>query len=178
MNQKEISKFLSLILRHQPDKIGLLLDDNGYANVDQLLSQAAKHRVHFTKTELETVVAENDKQRFAFNEDHSKIRASQGHSIKVDLELSPQEPPEFLFHGTVSRSVSGILQSGIQKMSRQHVHLSVDKTTATKVGSRRGAPVILTILSGQMHRDGLPFYISANGVWLTDHVPAKYISKR
>ena len=178
MNQKEISKFLSLILRHQPDKIGLLLDDNGYANVDQLLSQAAKHHIHFTKTELETVVAENDKQRFAFNEDHSKIRASQGHSIKVDLELSPQEPPEFLFHGTVSRSVSGILQSGIQKMSRQHVHLSVDKTTATKVGSRRGAPVILTILSGQMHRDGLPFYISANGVWLTDHVPAKYISKR
>lgn len=176
MNQKETSKFLSLILRHQPELIGLKLDNNGWADVDTLLTLAAR-RKHITREELETIVAESDKQRFAFNEDHSKIRANQGHSIQVDLELPATTPPEFLFHGTTGASVSDILKTGIRKMSRQHVHLSIDKATATKVGSRRGIPVILTIRSGDMHRDGIPFFVSANGVWLTDHVPAKYISQ-
>ncbi|SFW78255.1 RNA 2'-phosphotransferase [Chitinophaga sancti] len=176
MNQKETSKFLSLILRHQPELIGLKLDTNGWADVDTLLALAAR-RKRITKAELETIVAESDKQRFAFNEDRTKIRANQGHSIHVDLELPVTTPPEFLFHGTTGAFVSDILKTGIQKMSRQYVHLSVDKSTATKVGSRRGVPVILTIRSGDMYRDGIPFFVSANGVWLTDHVPAKYISQ-
>lgn len=176
MNQKDKSKFLSLILRHQPELIGLKLDKNGWADVATLLALASARHKHITKDELETLVAESDKQRFAFNEDHTKIRANQGHSIQVDLELPTQTPPEFLYHGTVGRSVADIRANGIQKMSRQHVHLSLDKETAIKVGSRRGIPVILVIRSGDMHRDGIPFYLSANGVWLTDHVPPKYIS--
>lgn len=176
MNQKETSKFLSLILRHQPELIGLTLDTNGWADVDTLLALAAR-RKRITRDELETIVAESDKQRFAFNEDHSKIRANQGHSVQVDLELPVSTPPEFLYHGTTGAFVTEILNTGIKKMSRQHVHLSVDKTTATKVGSRRGIPLILTIRSGDMHRDGFAFFVSANGVWLTDHVPPKYISQ-
>lgn len=176
MNQKETSKFLSLILRHQPELIGLQLDTNGWADVDTLLALAAR-RKRITRQELEIIVAESDKQRFAFNDDHSKIRANQGHSIQVDLELPVAIPPEFLYHGTTGAFVAEILKTGIKKMSRQHVHLSPDKATATKVGSRRGVPLILTIRSGDMHRDGIPFFVSANGVWLTDHVPPTYISQ-
>jgi putative RNA 2'-phosphotransferase len=177
MNQKEKSKFLSLILRHQPELIGLKLDTNGWADVDTLLALASARHKRITKDELETIVAECNKQRFAFNEDHSRIRANQGHSIQVDLELPATTPPEFLFHGTTGGFVAEILKTGIQKMKRQHVHLSLDKETAIKVGSRRGVPLILTIRSGDMHRDGIPFFVSANGVWLTDHVPPKYISR-
>ncbi|WP_343693786.1 RNA 2'-phosphotransferase [Chitinophaga sp.] len=177
MNQKEKSKFLSLILRHQPELIGLQLDINGWADVDTLLSLAAARGKRITRQELENIVAESDKQRFAFNDDRSKIRANQGHSIQVDLELPVTTPPEFLFHGTTGAFVADILKTGIKKMSRQHVHLSVDKATATKVGSRRGIPLILTIRSGDMYRDGFPFFVSANGVWLTDHVPPQYISQ-
>lgn len=176
MNQKDKSKFLSLILRHQPELIGLKLDKNGWADIETLLYLSAAANKSITWTELEKIVAESDKQRFAFNEDHTMIRANQGHSVQVDLELPTQTPPEFLYHGTVGRSVADIRKTGIQKMSRQHVHLSPDKETAIKVGSRRGIPVILTIRTGDMHRDGIVFYLSANGVWLTDHVPPKYIS--
>jgi putative RNA 2'-phosphotransferase len=172
---KHISKFLSLILRHSPETIRLRLDANGWADVDELLSQAAKHRQHISFEELEHVVATNDKQRFAFNEDYSKIRANQGHSINVSLDLPVQEPPEFLYHGTVAKYLEAIRKEGLQKMSRQHLHLSKDKQTAEKVGSRRGIPVILVVNSGRMHRDGHAFYVSANGVWLTDQVPPQYI---
>lgn len=170
--KKSISKFLSLILRHNPEKIDLQLDPNGWADVDELISKSS---VHFTSEELEEIVETNDKQRFAFNADHTKIRASQGHSIDIDLALAPQQPPEFLFHGTVAKFLDGIRKDGLQKMSRQYLHLSHDRHTAEKVGSRRGKPVILNIRSGQMHRDGILFYLSDNGVWLTDQVPPQYI---
>ena len=171
-HKKTVSKFLSLILRHSPETISLQLDQHGWADVDELIS---KSTVLFTSEELEEVVETNDKQRFAFNADHSKIRASQGHSIDIDLDLPPQQPPEFLFHGTVAKFLQGIRKDGLQKMSRQHLHLSHDRHTAEKVASRRGISVILNIRSGQMHRDGMLFYLSDNGVWLTDHVPPQYI---
>ena len=173
--KKNISKFLSLILRHSPETIDLNLDENGWADVEELLSKLSQHKQPITKEELEEVVADNDKQRFAYNDDHSKIRANQGHSIDIQLDLAPQEPPEVLYHGTVQKFLPAIQQEGLQKMSRQHVHLSRDKATAEKVGSRRGTPIILNIRSGQMHRDGISFFLSENEVWLTDHVPVKYI---
>ena len=174
-HKKNISKFLSFILRHSPETIDLDLDENGWADVEELISKAARHQTPFTKEELEEIVTDNDKQRFAFNDDHTKIRASQGHSVNIQLDLASQQPPELLYHGTVQKFLSNIQQEGLQKMSRQHVHLSEDKATAEKVGSRRGVPVILNIRSGQMHQDGIAFYLSENGVWLTDHVPVKYI---
>lgn len=173
--KKNISKFLSLILRHSPETIDLRLDENGWADVEELISKSARHQTPFTKEELEEIVEDNDKQRFAFNDDHSKIKANQGHSVNIQLDLAPQPPPELLYHGTVQKFLQNIQQEGLQKMSRQHVHLSEDKATAEKVGSRRGIPVILNIRSGQMHQDGIAFYLSENGVWLTDHVPVKYI---
>ena len=179
MNEKQkktISKFLSLILRHSPETIGLNLDTNGWANVEELLSKSAIHNIPYTKKELEEVVETNDKQRFIFNEDHSQIRANQGHSIRVDLNLQSQTPPDFLFHGTVEKFMTSIKSEGLKKMSRQHVHLSRDKETAEKVGYRRGQAIILVILSGAMHKDGYDFYLSENGVWLTDNVPVNYIN--
>jgi putative RNA 2'-phosphotransferase len=173
--KKHISKFLSLILRHQPETIGLQLDEGGWASVSELFSKAPKAGVHLNQLILDEVVSTNDKQRFAFNEDRTKIRASQGHSVEVSLGLEPQKPPAELYHGTVAEFLGDISDKGIQRMSRQQVHLSVDKETAVKVGSRRGKPVILVIDSARMHEDGLLFYVSANGVWLTDEVPAKYI---
>lgn len=177
IENKRISKFLSLILRHQPETIRLKLDENGWAEVNELITKSAKGRMHFTFEELEEVVETNNKKRFAFNEDKTKIRASQGHSIDVDLALNTVQPPDFLYHGTAETNVSSILEKGIEKRSRQHVHLSADKETATKVGMRHGKPIILTIRTGDMHNDGILFYLSANNVWLTDFVEAKYISK-
>lgn len=179
MNEKQIktiSKFLSLILRHSPQTIGLQLDEQGWADVTELLEKAAQQHRGITREILDEVVHTNDKKRFAFSEDGSRIRASQGHSLSVDLDLQAQEPPEFLYHGTVAKFIAVIQNEGLQKMSRQHVHLSRDKETAMKVGSRRGVPVILTVKSGQMHKDGNNFYLSANNVWLTDQVPAAYIN--
>ena len=178
MNEKQLkntSKFLSMILRHSPQTIGLQLDENGWADVAELITKSAKHRQHFTKEELEEIVAQNDKQRFAFNDAHTKIRASQGHSIDVELNLAAQQPPEFLYHGTIAKFIDSIKKEGLQKMSRQHVHLSKDMDTAHRVGSRRGQPIILSIQSGNMYRNGHIFNLSDNGVWLTDHVPVKYI---
>lgn len=172
---KTVSKFLSLVLRHSPEKIGLQLDENGWANVEELILKCSQKGNKLDKILLDYVVENNDKKRFAYNEDKTKIRASQGHSISVELNLTETEPSEYLYHGTVGKFMESIQKEGLKKMSRQHVHLSKDKETATKVGSRRGAPQILTVRSGAMYRDGFKFYLSENNVWLTDEVPAKYI---
>jgi len=178
MNEKEtksISKFLSLVLRHSPETIGLKLDENGWADVEELISKCSQKGNKLNFELLDYVVENNDKKRFAFNEDKTKIRASQGHSISVELNLAETEPSEYLYHGTVGKFLENIKKEGLQKMTRQHVHLSKDLETAIKVGSRRGAAQILTVKSGAMHRDGFKFYLSENNVWLTDEVPVKYI---
>jgi putative RNA 2'-phosphotransferase len=178
MNEKEkkgIGKFLSLVLRHNPGKIQLELDKNGWADVNELIEKCAKKGIQFTLEELEEIVETNDKKRYSFNEDKTSIRANQGHSIEVDVELTLTTPPEFLYHGTVDKFMDSIRTSGLQKMLRQHVHLSKDLETAIKVGSRRGKPVILTVRSGDMFRAGFPFFLSENQVWLTDAVPPTYI---
>jgi putative RNA 2'-phosphotransferase len=172
---KNTSKFLSLVLRHQPETIGLTMDPAGWVSVDELLEKMRMHGQKLSFEELEEVVETNDKKRFAFSDDLSKIRASQGHSIEVDLEYVPTVPPEFLYHGTVDKFIALIKAEGLKKMSRTHVHLSKDLETATKVGSRRGKPVILTVRTGDMHRAGMEFFLSANNVWLCDAVPAEYI---
>jgi len=174
-DKKRIGKFLSLVLRHNPDKIGLELDEQGWANVKELIEKCKKHRYHFSMEDLIEIVETNDKKRYSFNEKKNKIRANQGHSIDIDLALSPIDPPEYLYHGTATRFLASILEKGIIKGSRQHVHLSKDKDTAVKVGSRHGKPIILTVMSGKMHQDGILFYKSDNGVWLTDYVDVKYI---
>ncbi|NSL86421.1 RNA 2'-phosphotransferase [Chitinophaga solisilvae] len=175
MENKSLSKFLSLILRHSPQTIGLQLDANGWADVATLITLANGKGKRFSGKDLEQVVATCDKQRFAFNDDKTRIRANQGHSVKVALDLEAAAPPEFLYHGTVGKFLQNIRREGLLKMSRHHVHLSAARETAATVGSRRGIPVILTVRSGQMHRDGLLFFRSENNVWLTDHVPPDYI---
>jgi putative RNA 2'-phosphotransferase len=169
------SKFLSLILRHEPERVGLKLDSAGWAGVNELLDAVNRNGVSLTLEQLKQVVATNDKKRFAFSEDGRRIRASQGHSIEVDLQYTPQTPPELLYHGTPERSVGAIRTTGLDKGQRHHVHLSPDPQTAANVGQRRGRPVVLTIRSGDMHRQGHVFYRSANGVWLVDHVPPQFI---
>ena len=171
-----ISKFLSLVLRHDPSAAGITLDAEGWVNVHELLTGASNHGVSFTLAELEEVVRTSDKQRFALSVDKQRIRANQGHSVNVDLRLVPETPPAVLYHGTVERFVSSIMTSGLEKRARHHVHLSPDLATATKVGSRRGQPVILKIAAANMHAAGFQFFRSANGVWLTDQVPPEYIS--
>ena len=173
---KHISKFLSLVLRHEPSAAGLTLDAQGWVDVDELIAGAARHGFSFTHTELEEVVETNDKQRFAFSVDGQQIRANQGHSVTVDLGLTPETPPAKLYHGTVERFVSSIMVDGLEKRARQHVHLSADLDTATRVGSRRGRPIILEIAAAEMHEAGFHFFRSENGVWLTDKVPPEYIS--
>lgn len=175
--KKKISQFLSLVLRHQPEAIHLKLDENGWADIEELREKSAGNTIYFTLEELNEIVQTSNKKRFAFNIDKTKIRANQGHSIDIDLALKPQQPPGVLYHGTAENNLSSILETGIEKRSRQHVHLSVDKKTATQVGMRHGKPVILVIRAGRMFEDGIKFYLSENGVWLTDFVDAKYIEK-
>ena len=170
-----ISKFLSKYLRHEPEALGLTLELGGWVAVEDLLAGAAKVGFAITTEELRQVVAENDKRRFAFDETGTKIRANQGHSTEVYLQLEEVEPPKRLYHGTVARFVDAIRADGLKKMNRHDVHLSKDLATATKVGERRGKPVILVIDSAKMAADGYKFRLSANGVWLTDHVPPRYI---
>jgi len=170
-----LSRFLSLILRHHPEKIGLQLDAQGWADVDELLKKADTSGRRITREMLLQVVRDNDKQRFALNEDQTRIRASQGHSISIDLGLEPTVPPDVLYHGTVDRFLASIRDRGLVSGDRQHAHLSRDQATATKVGQRRGKPKILTVDSAGMHRDGMLFFLSVNHVWLTDHVPPNYI---
>lgn len=175
--KKKTSKFLSYVLRHHPELIDLNLDENGWANVDELIAKSTNDSQGFTFEELDEIVETNDKKRFIFNEDKTRIRANQGHSIDINLALISQKPPEFLYHGTAQGNIDSILEKGIEKRSRQHVHLSQDKETASKVGMRHGKPVILTINTQKMFEDGLEFYLSENNVWLTDFVDIKYISQ-
>ena len=167
MTEKETiktSKFLSLILRHEPERVGLKLESAGWITVDELLAAVNRHGVALTIEQLKHVVATSDKKRFAFSEDGFRIRASQGHSVEVDLEYAPQTPPELLYHGTADRFLDSIRRTGLQKMERHHVHLSVEKIVTMEVGARRGRPVLLTIRAGDMHRAGHVFYRSTNGV--------------
>ena len=173
--KKKTSKFLSYVLRHHPELIDLNLDENGWANVEELITKSKNDSQGFTFEELDEIVQTNSKKRFAFNEDKTKIRASQGHSIDINLALIAQQPPEFLYHGTAQNNAASILEKGIEKRSRQHVHLSIDKETATNVGMRHGKPIILTISTGKMFENGIEFYLSENEVWLTDFVHPKYI---
>lgn len=169
------SKFLSYVLRHQPDAIGLELDAQGWANVDELIAKAAAAGTRLHRDGIAAAVATNDKQRFALSPDGTRIRASQGHSIAVDLALTPQTPPDVLYHGTATRFVDSIRRQGLITGARQHVHLSADRDTATKVGARHGAPVVLVVDARAMHAAGIAFLRSDNGVWLVDAVPAQYL---
>lgn len=169
----KVSKYLSKHLRHQPERIGLTLDEAGWVDIDTLLAAAAAHGFPVTREELDHVVAANDKQRFAI--EGARIRASQGHSVEVELGLPPATPPPYLYHGTVARSLDAIRAAGLLPMSRHDVHLSADRETATQVGARRGRPVVLSVDAGAMHRAGHVFHLSANGVWLTRHVPPRYL---
>jgi putative RNA 2'-phosphotransferase len=170
------SKFLSLVLRHKPETIGLVLDTQGWANVDELLRKLTEHGHPISPDRLREIVATSDKKRFAFSQDMQRIRASQGHSIAaVDLGLAPKEPPEQLFHGTAQRFIASIRESGLASQSRNHVHLSADPNVAVDVGGRHGKPLVLTVFSGRMAARGHVFYQSANGVWLTENVPVEFI---
>lgn len=171
----KISKFVSKVLRHQPHSIDLVLDANGWAEVAELIEKAGRARMHFDLDTLRQVVAQNNKQRFAFNEDGSRIRANQGHSIAIDLGLSPQTPPDILFHGTSGKSLAAIRETGLRPMKRQHVHLSLDRQTATNVGGRHGKAVVLRVRAKEMAEAGALFYCSENGVWLTETVGVGFI---
>ncbi len=171
------SKFLSLVLRHKPETANVKLDSAGWTSVDALIDGCRKTDCPITKSELIEVVANNNKKRFEFNEDQTKIRASQGHSLKVDLQYKAAVPPEVLYHGTATRNLDSIKIEGLTKRNRHHVHLSADPETAANVGGRHGKPYILTLNTRAMMADGHEFYISTNGVWLTDHVPAKFLFK-
>jgi putative RNA 2'-phosphotransferase len=170
-----ISKFLSLVLRHRPETIGLSVGSDGWARIDQLLGAAKHHGQDISPGMLEEVVFTNDKQRFAFSPDGRSIRANQGHSIPVDLQLQKSTPPEVLFHGTATRFLSAIRSEGLCRMRRHHVHLSATVDVARRVGARHGEAVVLTIASGRMFSEGAAFYLAANGVWLTDTVATPYI---
>lgn len=178
MTEKETirtSKFLSLVLRHEPERIGLILGEAGWVAVNELLQAVNRHGLALTLDQLKHVVATSDKKRFAFSEDGRRIRASQGHSVEVDLQYAPQTPPEILFHGTATRFIDGIRKDGLQRMQRHDVHLSAETKVTFQVGGRHGKPVLLTIRAGDMHRAGFVFRCSANGVWLVSHVPPEFI---
>lgn len=174
MGLTETSKFLSLILRHKPEVIGISLDEHGWADVDALIAGIRQTR-EFNRELLEEIVRTDSKQRYAFNEDHSLIRANQGHSIPVDVQLEAATPPDILWHGTGEKYVSSIQKTGLLPKGRLYVHLSGDAATARKVGTRHGKPFIYRVLAGNMQEDGYTFYRSANGVWLTKEVPVAYL---
>ena len=171
----KLSKFLSLILRHRPQRIGITLDGAGWANVEELIVAANKAGVVLTKEKLELIVENDKKERYALSSDGKFIRANQGHSIEVDLGLEAMTPPEILYHGTAERFLAGIHQNGLQRKGRQYVHVSSDKETALTVGQRHGEPVVLSIQAKEMQADGYKFYLSENGVWLTKEVPVAYL---
>ena len=178
MNEKQLkktSKFLSLVLRHRPELIGLDMDTAGWVDTRELLEKSKRKGYNLDFDTLEQVVANNNKKRFSFNDDQSRIRANQGHSVKIELGYEAVEPPEFLFHGTATRFIDSIQKQGLLKRNRHHVHLSAEEETARSVGGRHGKPVILVVQSRKMHQEGLPFFRSKNGVWLTEHVPPEFI---
>ena len=169
------SRWLSLVLRHDPGTFGVALDSAGWTPVDALLAAAGRAGIPLDDASLRRVVEENDKRRFSLSEDGRMIRASQGHSVEVDLGLEPVEPPAVLFHGTATRFLDSIRREGLIPGSRRHVHLSADEGTATAVGSRHGRPAVLRVDAARMHAEGHRFFRSANGVWLTVRVPAEYL---
>jgi putative RNA 2'-phosphotransferase len=173
---KHISKLMSLVLRHKPEEIGLHLDKNGWAGVEELIRKINASGIFINFDVINTVVESNDKKRFAFNDDKTMIRANQGHSLEVELNLNIVTPPVVLFHGTTERFIESILKEGLTKKQRQHVHLSELKETAKAVGSRHGKPVILTIDAKAMSANNFLFYLSENNVWLVDSVPVEYIT--
>lgn len=173
---KQISKILSLVVRHQPEYLDIKLDNSGWADVTEIIAAMNRKGILVNQTIIEEVVKLNDKQRFVLNSDHSLIRANQGHSVEVDLELKPVVPSDELFHGTTDKFIDSIFASGLQKQDRHHVHLCENIQTAIAVGSRRGKPVLIKIDAATMYREGFSFYVSPNGVWLTDEVPADYLS--
>lgn len=177
MSLESISKYISLILRHKPEAIGITLDEHGWANVEDLVAGIAKDN-DFNIEMLEEIVATDKKQRYSFNEDRTLIRANQGHSIPVDVELERVAPPEYLWHGTGEKYVASIDKTGLIPKSRLYVHLSGDEETAMIVGKRHGKPVLYRVLSGKMQQDGYDFFRSANGVWLTKQVPMRYLEKK
>jgi len=168
-----ISKYLAKHLRHRPERIGIELDAHGWVEIDALLAATAAHGFPISRDELEEVVARNDKRRFMIDGD--RIRANQGHTVPVDLDLPVVEPPPLLYHGTVARNLPAIRMEGLRRMARHHVHLSPDRETARAVGARRGEPVVLVVEAGAMHAAGHEFRVSANGVWLVHHVPPQFI---
>lgn len=170
-----ISKYLSKHLRHQPEALGLTLAEGGWVDVTALLEACTRHGFPISRDQLDEVVRTSDKKRFAFDDGGTRIRANQGHSTPVDLQLQPVEPPDQLYHGTTKANLTQVLAFGLLKMKRHHVHLSHDVETALKVGRRHGAPIILAIDAAAMHAKGHVFYCSVNGVWLTDHVPAEFL---
>jgi putative RNA 2'-phosphotransferase len=164
-----------LVLRHQPENIGIQLDPNGWTAVKELIEKAKESGIQLDSETLNLIVATNTKKRFAFNETFDKIRASQGHSIAIELGYTNQKPPEILYHGTGEKSVQSIVGTGLEKRNRQHVHLSSNRETALHVGQRHGKPFVFIVLAERMYHDNFQFFISDNGVWLTDNVPAKYL---
>ena len=178
MTEKETirtSKFLSLVLRHEPESVGLKLGDAGWIGVEELLQAVNQHGTPLTLDQLKHVVATSDKKRFAFSDDGLRIRASQGHSVEVDLQYEPQTPPDLLYHGTATRFLDSIRKEGLKRMERHHVHLSAETKVTLQVGARQGRPVLLTIRAGEMTRAGHVFFRSANVVWLVDQVPVQFI---
>lgn len=171
---ERLSKFISMILRHKPEVIGITLDEHGWANVDELVEGINKNEA-FSKATLEKIVKTDKKQRYSFSQDKTLIRANQGHSIPVDVELEKKEPPKVLYHGTGVKSVKAIQEQGLLPMERLYVHLSTDVETATNVGKRHGTPVIFQVNAEQMQKDGYDFFQSVNGVWLIKEVPVKYL---
>ncbi|MGL5197325.1 MAG: RNA 2'-phosphotransferase [Chroococcales cyanobacterium] len=171
----KISKYLSYHLRHHPEEIGLELEPGGWVAVAALLAAAQAHHFPLTRSQLDLVVETSNKQRFSFDSTGTRIRANQGHSIPIDLQLDPSSPPDILYHGTGYQAVESILEQGLQKRARHHVHLSPDIDTARQVGMRHGKPVVFTIKASEMHQYGHLFYCSENGVWLVDEVPPEYL---
>lgn len=176
VNQIQLSKFLSFVLRHKPDEIGLTLTAEGWANIDELIAKANAAGTKFGRADLLDVVATSDKKRFSISADGLSIRAAQGHSVTVELGLPPQEPPSILYHGTATRFVDAIVIEGLKPQSRQQVHLSLDEATALRVGQRHGKPHIFKVDAAGMHRKGFKFYRADNGVWLIDHVPPEFLA--
>ena len=171
----KISKYLSKHLRHQPERLGLTLAPGGWVGVDELLAACARNRMPLSRAELDHVVAENNKQRFSFDESGTRIRANQGHSVEVDLHLPAATPPDVLYHGTGHRSADVIRREGLKKMNRHHVHLSRETETARNVGARHGRPVIFAVDAAAMHAAGHTFFCSDNGVWLVEEVPPQFV---
>jgi len=173
---KHVSKFMSLVLRHKPEEIGLQLDPHGWVSIDELITKLNEKGLKVDLNIIQHIVINNDKKRFCFNEDNTMIRANQGHSIEVDLDLEVVSPPEFLFHGTAEHAVSIILEEGLQKRNRHHVHLTANRETAVMVGGRHGKPVVLEVRAMEMEKAGFVFFLSANNVWLVDIVPPGYLN--